>query len=100
MPNKSETPANAEDVGQPKTLRALAAPNGHDAWTTRPTEDGKYLHRRTPEDVESEDDFDVINGMTHKNGTPWLVGGGVWKRHTDQAHPTAAGGTGGAQKGL
>ena len=29
MPNKSETPANVEDVGQPKREASLAAPNGY-----------------------------------------------------------------------
>ena len=33
MPNKSETPANVEDVGQPKREASLAAPNGYaSAW--------------------------------------------------------------------
>lgn len=31
MPNKSETPANVEDVGQPKREASLAAPNGYAA---------------------------------------------------------------------
>lgn len=31
MPNKSETPADAEGVGQPKREASLAAPNGYAA---------------------------------------------------------------------
>jgi len=33
MPNKSKTPANVEDVGQPKREASLAAPNGYAAPT-------------------------------------------------------------------
>lgn len=39
MPNKSETPANVEDVGQPKREASLAAPTGSAKFV--PDGDGK-----------------------------------------------------------
>lgn len=35
MQNKSETPANVEDVGQPKREASLAAPNGYAAGPSK-----------------------------------------------------------------
>lgn len=44
MPNKSETPADAAGVGQPKREASLAAPNGY------AVEELLGVHGRTPED--------------------------------------------------